>query len=296
MENMKSSSGKHSHSNRPFMYATGIVSRLPESLANKDQTAGTKGAGTEDGEDGGFNLELARRQHEKFILTLRKLKVDLSELDADEDRPFCCYLEHMAVVRDGVALIARPGGRLEEEAQVDEIRRILRDDLRQQIYEIEDPNATLDGGDVLFTGEEFFVGISKRTNSQGANALAKAFPNYPVSSIKVADHLHLKSMMSMAAPGILAVGSSPAAQSALKQILEKSDYDYCTLTLPDDAAANCVYVRGYLLHCTKQEYPNSYKIFEERFPNDVRIPIPNSELHKVDGALTCRCILVQKPL
>ena len=66
------------------------------------------------------------------------------------------------------------------------------------------------------TGEEFFVGISKRTNSQGANALAKAFPNYPVSSIKVADHLHLKSMMSMAAPGILAVGSSPAAQSALK--------------------------------------------------------------------------------
>ena len=38
--------------------------------------------------------------------------------------------------------------------QVDEIRRILRDDLRQKIYEIEDADATLDGGDVLFTGKD----------------------------------------------------------------------------------------------------------------------------------------------
>ena len=110
MENNKST-GKQIHSNRPFLYTTGIVSRLPESLTNKDRSGKPE-------DDGGFNLELARRQHEKFIMTLRKLKVDLSELDADEERPFCCYLDHMAVVRDGVALIARPGGGTEEEAQV----------------------------------------------------------------------------------------------------------------------------------------------------------------------------------
>jgi dimethylargininase len=36
--------------------------------------------------------------------------------------------------------------------------------------------ATLDGSDVLFTGREFFVGLSKRTNILGAKALASAFP------------------------------------------------------------------------------------------------------------------------
>ncbi|XP_022109794.1 N(G),N(G)-dimethylarginine dimethylaminohydrolase 1-like isoform X2 [Acanthaster planci] len=272
----------------PFECNTALVCRgLASSL--KDQALRSNF-------DEEVDLDLAKSQHNEYLTALRKINnLALSEIEPREDLPDSVFVEDCAVAVGGVALITRPCAPSRQN-EVDEIRRILRDDLRQQIYEIEDPNATLDGGDVLFTGEEFFVGISKRTNSQGANALAKAFPNYPVSSIKVADHLHLKSMMSMAAPGILAVGSSPAAQSALKQILEKSDYDYCTLTLPDDAAANCVYVRGYLLHCTKQEYPNSYKIFEERFPNDVRIPIPNSELHKVDGALTCRCILVQKPL
>ena len=69
---------------------------------------------------------------------------------------------------------------------------------------------------ISLTGEEFFVGISKRTNSQGAMALAKAFPNYSVSSIKITDQLHLKSMMSMAGPGILAIGRSKEAKSALQ--------------------------------------------------------------------------------
>ena len=44
------------------------------------------------------------------------------------------------------------------------------------IIEITDPMATLDGSDVLFTGREFFVGLSKRTNILGAKALASAFP------------------------------------------------------------------------------------------------------------------------
>ncbi len=40
-------------------------------------------------------------------------------------------------------------------SQVIGIRRILQDDLRQKIVEMkEDQKATLDGGDVLFTGKE----------------------------------------------------------------------------------------------------------------------------------------------
>ena len=42
-----------------------------------------------------------------------------------------------------------------------------------------------DGADVLFTGKEFFVGISSRTNEAGARALAAAFPEYVVSPVIV---------------------------------------------------------------------------------------------------------------
>ncbi|KAF7642170.1 hypothetical protein LDENG_00263210 [Lucifuga dentata] len=48
-------------------------------------------------------------------------------------------------------------------------------DLGLNIVEVTDENATLDGGDVLFTGREFFVGLSKCTNQRGAEILADAF-------------------------------------------------------------------------------------------------------------------------
>lgn len=35
--------------------------------------------------------------------------------------------------------------------------------------------ATLEGGDVLFTGREFFVGVSSHTNRRGAEVLADTF-------------------------------------------------------------------------------------------------------------------------
>lgn len=62
---------------------------------------------------------------------------------------------------------------------------MLRKELDLPLAEIADPNARLDGGDVLFTGREFFVGLSKWTNEAGARAVASAFPEYPCVPIKV---------------------------------------------------------------------------------------------------------------
>ena len=48
-----------------------------------------------------------------------------------------------------------------------------------------DPQAVLDATDVFFTGREFFVALSKRTNIEGAKKVAASFPDYPVSLVKV---------------------------------------------------------------------------------------------------------------
>ncbi|KAF5923598.1 hypothetical protein HPG69_010993 [Diceros bicornis minor] len=102
-----------------------------------------------------------------------------------------------------------------EENLVDMVKEAL-EKLQLNIVEMKDENATLDGGDVLFTGREFFVGLSKRTNQRGAEILADTFKDYAVSTVPVADALHLKSFCSMAGPNLIAIGSSESAQKALK--------------------------------------------------------------------------------
>ena len=69
--------------------------------------------------------------------------------------------------------------------KVESIRLVLKKDLKLPVIEISNENAQLDGSDVLFTGKEFFVGISNWTNEAGAKAVAAAFPEYPCTLIKV---------------------------------------------------------------------------------------------------------------
>lgn len=49
--------------------------------------------------------------------------------------------------------------------------------------------ATLEGSDVLFTGKEFFVGISKHTNHRGAEVLADTFRVSP-THLKYSEHTY----------------------------------------------------------------------------------------------------------
>ncbi|XP_032923049.1 N(G),N(G)-dimethylarginine dimethylaminohydrolase 1 isoform X2 [Catharus ustulatus] len=182
-------------------------------------------------------------------------------------------------------------------APVEAMKRVL-ESLNLNIVEMVDENATLDGGDVLFTGREFFVGLSKRTNQRGAEILADTFKDYAVSTVPVHDSLHLKSFCSMAGPNLIAIGSSEAAQKALKTMQQMSDHRYDKLTVPDDAAANCVYLnipsKGHvLLHRAPEEYPESAKVFE-KLKDHMLIPIANTELEKVDGSLTCCSVLINK--
>ena len=65
------------------------------------------------------------------------------------------------------------------------MRNVLKEKMGLPVMEIEDPSATLDGGDVLFTGKEFFIGQSTRSNAAGAAAVAAAFPEFPVTTITV---------------------------------------------------------------------------------------------------------------
>ena len=64
------------------------------------------------------------------------------------------------------------------------MKSVLRKELHQTVVEPTSPNALLSGSDVLFTGREFFVGISQWTNTEGAVAVAATWPEYPCTPVK----------------------------------------------------------------------------------------------------------------
>lgn len=79
---------------------------------------------------------------------------------------------------------------------------------------------------------------------------------------------------------------------------QMSDHRYDKLTVPDDHAANCVYMnlpsKGHvLLHCSPEEFPESAKVFE-KLKDHMLIPLPNMAKASVDGALTCCSVFINK--
>ncbi|XP_069771692.1 N(G),N(G)-dimethylarginine dimethylaminohydrolase 1-like [Narcine bancroftii] len=218
--------------------------------------------------------------------------------------------EDAAIVRGTWLVLQRP-------LEVETVKPILQE-LKLRVVEVTDEAATLDGSDVLFTGREFFVGISKWTNQEGAKFVADAFKDFSVSAVKIPEPHHLKSFCSMGGPSTIVVGSSDVARKAIKVMEQLTDFHYEKLSVPDDAAANCIYVRvgnkiDTLVHRSAEEFPESStsellwsndsdtsnpvvlsaQVFQ-KLPDYTLIPASCTELVKLGASLSFCCILINK--
>ena len=109
-----------------------------------------------------INVEKAKQQHRNYVNELRKLIGHVVVVPAREEFPDQVFVEDPAVVLDGVALLTKM--RSPTRAGEGEPMRSVLENLDLRIVPMTDPDAYLDGGDVIFTGREFLVGLSKRTN------------------------------------------------------------------------------------------------------------------------------------
>lgn len=46
----------------------------------------------------------------------------------------------------------------------------------------------------------------------------------------------------------------------IQRIEREATYSYQTLTVPEDKAANVLYINGTLIHCSQEEIPQSTKV------------------------------------
>ena len=140
-----------------FHYTRAIVGSIPNSFA-KDSLR--KCDPSE-----GIDLKKARADHAIYIRELKKLVSQVIQIPPLEELPDMVYVEDPVVVHDSRALITKmhPPSRRKECLLV----KPVLEELGLQVVDIDDPDINIDGGDVLFTGREFLVGLSKRTNAVG---------------------------------------------------------------------------------------------------------------------------------
>jgi len=225
------------------------------------------------------DLEKALEQHERYCEVLESCGVALTRLAPDPRYPDSTFVEDAAVLTARCAVITRPGaiGRRGETAAV----RTALERFRETFHEIEAPG-TVDGGDVCEAGERFLIGISERTNEEGARQLAGFLSSagYASSFIdvrRVAGLLHLKSGLAYLGDGWL------VAAEPLAGLKEFSEYRLVRVEPAEGYAANCVRINDRVLIASG--YPKIEARLRGLGMNVLALDV--SEFRKMDGGLSC---------
>lgn len=251
---------------RPFA----IVRGVPDSFAH---------AVTDSEPDPPLSVELAREQHGSYVAALEAGGYALVHVEPDESHPDCVFVEDTAVVLGEHVVVTRPGHE-SRRGEVDAVAARMPGSAR--IHRVQPP-ATIDGGDVLIAGTRVFVGLSRRTNRQGAQAIAAiAEPQgMTVTPIEVRSVLHLKSGLSAVDDRTVLWHPRTCGRGELTGLR--------VVEIPGDdpEAANVVRLAdGRML--VGEHHPHTAEIVESLGFEVVEVDV--SEIARADGGLTCLSI------
>lgn len=230
------------------------------------------------------DVELARQQHAEYSAALGASGYDVTILPGDDHHPDCVFVEDGAVVIGEVAVATNPGAE-SRRGEVQPVAEALGNDF--QMEWIVDPG-TLDGGDVLVLGDTVYIGISNRTNQEGARQLGKVAREQGFRSIQVAvsDVLHLKS-------GVLAVNAETVVVTSGtvdERLFEGARVLY---EHPDERHQfSCLILGQGRLLATASSPLTVESVAALGIDVDT---IDISEILAVDGGLTCMSILYERP-
>jgi dimethylargininase len=225
------------------------------------------------------DYERVLAQHAAYCAALRACGLELHQLEADLRYPDSTFVEDAAVLTAHTAILTHPGAasRKGEVAAIEpaiarfytRIRRILAP-------------GTLDGGDICEAGSHFFIGLSERTNEEGARQLAEflaedGFTASCVSARGIPNILHLKS-------GISYLGDNNLVLiDAFAERPEFAGYNILRVSPEENYAANCVRVNQHVL--MPSGYPRLQSAIEAL--GYAVMPLDMSEYEKMDGGLSC---------
>jgi dimethylargininase len=218
-------------------------------------------------------------QHRRYCEALAKCGLALTKLDADLRFPDSTFVEDTAVLTAHGAILTRPGAE-SREGEVDAIRPAILDFFPSTLT-IEAPG-TLDGGDICEAEDHFFLGLSHRTNEEGARQLAAYLDGLGYSSSVIdvrpmTSILHLKSGISYIGDNTLVVMEEMAENPQFRK------FNLIQVRPEESYAANCVRVNDRVLMAAGF-HELAAELRARRFNPLV---LEMSEFQKMDGGLSC---------
>jgi dimethylargininase len=218
----------------------------------------------------------ALEQHAAYIAALRDCGLQVTVLDADEAYPDSVFVEDTAVVCPEAAVIDRPGAasRQGEERSV----AAALAGFFPRLDAIAAPG-TLEGGDVMRADGRFFVGLSGRTNREGARQLAALLVphGYEVLTVALGALLHLKTGVSYLEEGRLLAAGELAHDPGF------SRFRVIPVPAGEEYAANSLWVNGRVL--VAAGFPATRRAVEAAGCETLVLDV--SEFRKLDGGLSC---------
>ena len=227
-----------------------------------------------------IDVERAAAQHALYEDELRRAGCRVEHIEPAHDLPDSVFVEDTAVIFDEAAVLTRPGAR----SRQSEIGPVAEALARHRPLVRLTESATLDGGDVLRLGRTIYVGISTRTNAEGARQLADAAGpfGYSLRCVRVRGCLHLKSAVT--AVDDRTVICNPDWIDARSF----DGYDAIAVDPAEPFGANVLRVRDAVI-CAAA-YERTAAVLRAR-GYDVRT-VDVSELAKAEAGVTCCSLLV----
>ena len=222
------------------------------------------------------NYEQAIIQHQSYIDVLTKCGLDVVVLEPCEEYPDSTFVEDVALITPNCVIITRPGAP-SRRGEVHEIEFVLKQKFKN-IEAIEAPG-TIEGGDIMMVGDHYYIGLSERTNLEGAKQLIQILTKYGMSgsTISLKKVLHLKTGLSYLEENNLVVCGEFVNDSSLGR------YNPIEIPEKESYAANCIWVNDSVI------IPLGYPTTKQRIKNAGYpvIETDMTEFQKLDGGLSC---------
>jgi dimethylargininase len=222
---------------------------------------------------------LALAQHEAYTQKLQTCGLLVTVLPADESLPDAVFVEDTAVMLADCAVVTNPGAPSRQQETT-----AIRTELARHRPHLAfiSGEGRLDGGDVMVIDRTLYIGLSARTNPEGAGQLARIAKRHGYRSIPVPldTMLHLKTGVNHLDGDIILVTGEFVERQEFRK------FDRIVVPREEAYAANSLWLNGRVL--VHGGFPHTREMIASRgFPI---LEVDVSEFRKLDGGLSCLSI------
>ena len=222
----------------------------------------------------------AETQHRTYEAALERLGARVVSLPSERDLPDCVFVEDPALVLDEIAIITRMGAE-SRRGEAESLAAALAG--CRPLVHMSEP-ATLEGGDVVRMGNTLYVGLSRRTNAEGAGQLAEIVEphGYRVVPVAVTGCMHLKSAC---------CAVSDDAVLANRALFDSSALRCKVIDVPaeEPGAADVLRIGNAVL--IPASFPRTARLLEKS--GFTVQPLDVSELQKAEAGVTCMSLVFE---